>query len=125
MRQYVERTPQAPRQLVVDEKLRAYTKAYLQKSNVGCEWFRDAYTRVDDWNAGGDEPCSAKAIYSAFTEANEYTDMSRDDKKLWGQGKFIAALQRDLPASDFKERLRVDGRDWRRVVVNWRMNDHD
>ena len=106
----------------MDDKLRAYTKEYLNASNVGPEWFRESFARVDDWDSG-DVPLLAKDIHAQFAESQDYVQLTRDDKKRWTQGRFIERLKNAIPRSDHKEMTQVGGKKLRRIVVNWRRSE--
>ena len=121
MRQYTQATPQAPREIIVDDKLRAYTREYLNKCDIGAEWFRENFVRVDDWDSG-DVPLSAKDIYAQFEVSLDYLQLTRDDKRGWTQGRFIERLKNALK-SDYKDMTQVGGKKLRRVVVNWRRSE--
>ena len=101
-----------PGTILVAPRLRAYTNAYVEASDVGVEWFKEHYER----DAEHDGTLSVTALHAIFTDSEEYRHLERGERMTWKLKGFIDRLERTLPTGDY--RARYSGQ--RRVLLHWK-----
>ncbi|MCH9838319.1 hypothetical protein K0U83_21830 [bacterium] len=117
LRQFIvaNRRRGVPGKIIVAPRLQAYTDDYVKKSDIGPEWFFEHYEREE-----GACAFSAKDVYASFTDSDEYREMSKEERRIWGSNAFIDRLARKLPSTDYHKRIQVGGENRRRLITNWR-----